>query len=397
MLPFFSRLLSSHPARHLIAIDIGSNTAIRSVLFTERGEERIVIKKECFELPVRERETDLIPLISEYLRRLFFRYLRIMSSLPDETLIGLGNHFTFNECTTLERRRERPHEPIHPAEFRDMIEKFLGEHREKTIAQARYTLQHIMPLQSTVDGYPISSLAPRTRGQTLGVALVATYTLAAFGTILSELRSILGGIELRFVSNQAAIGTALVSLLKVTEALIIKIGTKVTEVSILSDGAIRSTGALRIGGDHFTRAIAERLGVTITQAEELKRQLATTILPPKTLQGTERAIAAALEQWLAAIVAFLKQEERFLLPERVYLLGGGARLRAIAQALGAKPWYGELTFRERLDIQCLGAEDFKALTFRSGTVPFVGPEEVALAALVNRLIRRGAHPVSAVE
>lgn len=370
--------------QYFIAVDIGSNTAIRSLLFRICAHNATALKRREFELPVRGEEQELIPPTFEYLRNVFLEHIRELGQTPSSILVGLGNHFTFNEMTTVVHRRDHPLSPLQVNEFPAILRTFVDEHRAKTIDRRPYLLAHVMPFQISVDGYALESLAPDTRGQIIEITLFATYAEERFWLTISELRSVHGGLDIRFISNQAAIASALVSVLGIHDALTIKIGAKITEVSLLADDAIRFTGQFDKGGDDVTRTIAERLNIPRRDAERMKRQW-ETMLPVKTARTTlEDAVRAPVAGWVETLVELLKSEERFVLPERVMLLGGGARLGAIREVLMSASWFDQLTFLERLDIELLRAETLAAGLFGNSELPLSGPEDVALASLAIR-------------
>jgi cell division protein FtsA len=53
-------------------------------------------------------------------------------------------------------------------------------------------------------------------------------------------------------------------------ALVIDIGGGTTEFVVYSDGAIRHTGVLAVGGDHVSNDLAYGLKVPLSRAEKLK-------------------------------------------------------------------------------------------------------------------------------
>lgn len=379
-----------HPQpEHFAAIDIGSNKAIRSLRFDVQGQERVAMRKFSFELPERTRETDLIPLIGEHLRRLLFELVREMQSIPKRVLIGLGSHFTFNEMAVARRSRARAREPIRLPELEGMLAEFVGSHRDRTVAGGRYTLVHLMPFRIAVDGYPVATITRSTRGNLLEITLLATYALDSYWNMLDGLRRTLGGIDVRFMSNQAAVAAVLTSLLEIQDALLVKIGARTTEVSLLSGGSILFTGQFDSGGDIVTRAIAERLKIDIRSAERTKRQWDQASLPAAARLAAADAMRTAVARWQNELTSFLKRDERFMLPERAFIFGGGARLGELYRALTEARWFDGLTFLEKLDIQRLDAETIASRIFRNSDPLLHGPEDVALSALAARVNHQG--------
>lgn len=61
-------------------------------------------------------------------------------------------------------------------------------------------------------------------------------------------------------------------------ALVLDIGGGVTDYLVYSDGAIRHTGVLAVGGDHITNDISIGLRIPITRAEKLKVEEGTAML-----------------------------------------------------------------------------------------------------------------------
>ncbi|MEK9148208.1 MAG: hypothetical protein AAB650_02115, partial [Patescibacteria group bacterium] len=322
---------------------------------------------------------------NEYLRRLIFRYVKDMGRIPSEVLIGLGSHFTFNEIVTIRRIRPHPADLLRKDEFDGIIQEFLATSSLKTVGGSQYALAHLLPFRVMLDGYYLETTERQVRGKTIEMVIFATYARDEFWRALGKIQSMFGGLDMRFISNQAALAASLITVLGVRDALIVKIGSNITEVSLLGEGALLATGQFVKGGDAVTSAIAKELGISHADAERIKRQWEKTILPPKTSVSVREAMRHGAEEWLGELTAFLKHEERFLLPERIYILGGGARLKVLQHALEDHLWYGDLTFLEKLDIQLLEAEAIASRIFANTSSVLQGPEEVALAALASRV------------
>ncbi|MEK7108629.1 MAG: hypothetical protein AAB844_00755 [Patescibacteria group bacterium] len=383
MMATFSRLWNYERPKHFFVVDVGSNTTIRSLRFSKQHDTYTAISKSSFDLPNREDELDLIRPISEYLRRLLFRYVKEIGRVPQTTLIGLGSHFTFNEITTARRTRPRPSEPLRRDEFYELLRDFVEQARSPRGKGTSYVPAEVLPFRVTLDGYHIPAISRSTRGSVLEVTLLATYALAAYWEELIKLRSMLGGLNIHFIPNQAAIARAVVHVLKVRDALAVKIGAKITEVSLIGDGVLLSTGHFGRGGDQFTAAIHERLRIPWADAERMKQQFGTTLLPAGTGEVVRETLTTATGEWLTELSSYLKRDERFLLPERIYLLGGGARLGMVTEALAGQQWFGDLTFLETLIVERLDGEGIARSIFSNSNPPLEGPEDVALAALAS--------------
>lgn len=391
MFGFISRIFRTSRTRHYVAIDIGSNATIRSLLFNVTEGKRIAVKKQEIELPRRTTDSDLIPLIRTHLHRTLFQYITEAGRVPDKVIIGLGSYFTFNEVLVAKKERVDPHEAIRPTDLKDLLNEFIAAHQKKRVGDTTYALAHLMPFRVNVDGYRVDEVARQTKGRVIEIALFATYAEEAYWRALEGLRPIVGGLSIEFVSNQAAVAAALVSILKIRDVLLVKVSSRITEVSLVGDGAILFTGQFEVGGDYFTKSIAKGLDVSVSDAERIKRQWDDVVLPARARQRANEAIITATETWLAEFIKLLKRDERFVLPERVWLFGGGARLGALRETLASRHWYGELTFLEQLHVELLSAERLSSLVFANGEPLLTGVEDVTLAALASRVVERVEH------
>lgn len=147
---------------------------------------------------------------------------------------------------------------------------------------------------------------------------------------------------------------AVARLLEVTEegklsTLIIDIGPATTDIAVLDSSAIRVTGSVGIGGNTFTLDIANKLGVSLENAHQLK------VLNGLTLSPRQAKITNALKPSLERIVTEAKKVIRYYNErlndekqiEQVLVVGGGSNVPGIGDyftnalvmpARVASPW-----------------------------------------------------------
>ena len=134
-------------------------------------------------------------------------------------------------------------------------------------------------------------------------------------------------------------------------ALVIDIGGGTTDYAVYSDGVIKHTGVLAVGGDHVSNDLGHGLKVPLSRAEKLKlehgcalvdeamkgRTLTITNehnLPLKTInvEHLQRIMSLRLEEIFQIIAADLEQAGLTdYLRAGVFLCGGGARVPQIAK------------------------------------------------------------------
>jgi cell division protein FtsA len=132
-------------------------------------------------------------------------------------------------------------------------------------------------------------------------------------------------------------------------SLVIDMGAGTTEYAVYSEGIIKHTGVLAVGGDHVSNDLAYGLKIPMSRAEQLKREHGSAILdpsvkgqtisPPAELGRTNKPINL---EHLRRIMS-LRLEEIFMLIARdlsnvgllerlrsgVFICGGGARIPQI--------------------------------------------------------------------
>ena len=134
-------------------------------------------------------------------------------------------------------------------------------------------------------------------------------------------------------------------------ALVIDIGGGTTDYVVYTDGVIKHTGVLAVGGDHISNDLAYGLKVPLSRAEklklehgsamvndELKGQVVTIAnelgLPLKTVnvEHLQRIMSLRVEELFQLIAQDLEQAGLFdYLRAGVFLCGGGARIPNIAK------------------------------------------------------------------
>jgi len=134
-------------------------------------------------------------------------------------------------------------------------------------------------------------------------------------------------------------------------ALVIDFGAGTTEFAVYSDGVIKHTGVLAVGGDHVTNDLAYGLKVSQSRAESLKKEHGAALagetaddqplqltsdhgLPMKTVSRTNllRIMAMRVEELLELIAGDL--EHRGLLDylrAGVFISGGGANMPGLRE------------------------------------------------------------------
>ena len=137
-------------------------------------------------------------------------------------------------------------------------------------------------------------------------------------------------------------------------ALVIDLGAGTTDYAVYSEGVIKHTGVLAVGGDHLTNDLAHGLKVPLSRAEQLKIEHGAALLaesahgriititnelglPLKTinLEHLQRIMALRLQEILEVVAEDVRQTGLLhYLSAGVFLCGGGARIAQIDKLAG---------------------------------------------------------------
>jgi len=112
------------------------------------------------------------------------------------------------------------------------------------------------------------------------------------------------------------------------------VGGGTTDVAVVRQGGIDGTRMFALGGRAFTKSLADRLDMPFARAEELKVDFAKGVHVERK-QEISQIIDEDVAVWQAGVELVLEEFAKSgMLPGRIYLCGGGARLPQISAALG---------------------------------------------------------------
>jgi cell division protein FtsA len=300
---------------------------------------------------------------------------------PSAVVIGIAGELVKGSTASLAARRDDPRLALDEAELQRVVERVqeaaLHEAEERIawesgLDQLDVRLVHAAIVEMKIDGYPVSNPIGFT-GAHLEMAIFNAFAPMVHLGALQSVASALGLDLLGVIAEPYAVATCLnPGELGDTGAIFIDVGGGTTDVALVRHGGIAGTKMLALGGRAFTKSVADRFGLPFGRAEALKVAAADGVeLPEGAVPAGE--LAEALEAdagvWLGGVelmIADLSEGE--LLPARIYLCGGGARLPQISAVLAADDWWRRLPFARRPEVHALSPGDVAGITDATGTL-----------------------------
>ena len=208
-------------------------------------------------------------------------------------------------------------------------------------ASLAFQVQDAIPIpvdQAVLDYHPLEEFESESGARMLRVLLVAAGREMVDGLLAAVAQAGLrpSRVDLTSFAVLRAMRGAGAELGGTTSDALVDIGAAVTNIIVHQGDVPHFVRVLLMGGDDITHAVAERLGVPVEQAEEVKQR--------GRLAGAEGGDDHPASRAIDATGALLIEEVRGSLDyyrtqggaariDRVVLSGGGARLEGLAERL----------------------------------------------------------------
>jgi cell division protein FtsA len=315
--------------------------------------------------------------------------------MPRSVVIGIAGELVKGMTASLAARRSDPRRPLDEAELQHVVARVQddalreAERRigwESGIERLDVRLVHAAIVEMKIDGYPVSNPIGFT-GSHLELAIFNAFApmvhLGALQSVAAALHLELLGV----IAEPYAVATCLApGELGDAGAVFIDVGGGTTDVALVRRGGIAGTKMLALGGRAFTKGLAERFALPFDRAEALKlaaangEELTEPAVPREELEAALHADAGVWLDGIELMVGDLAEGE--LLPARIFLCGGGARLPQIATALASDGWWRHLPFSRRPEVRPLAPDDVAGL--RDATGMLVTRQDVTPMALAHQ-------------
>jgi cell division protein FtsA len=289
---------------------------------------------------------------------------------PTQVVIGIAGELVKGFTTTHAQERKKADQPISESELQRLIDGVQREalrQAERSITwetglpHVDVRLVHAAVTGAKIDGYPLTNpVGFQGRHVEIGIfnAFAPLVHLGALQSVASQLDLEL----LEVVAEPYAVARVLGSeQVRQAGALFIDIGGGTTDVALVRGGGIEGTRMFALGGRAFTKSIADRLELPFPRAEALKVDYARG-LPVDGRDDVAAIVAEDIGVWAAGVELVLEElAGGDLLPGRIYLCGGGARLPETKTVLEQERWWKALPFARPPEVTIMSPDQVESI------------------------------------
>ncbi len=273
---------------------------------------------------------------------------------PQQAVVGVGGENCWCLTTTVRLNRPDPQKEIESEEIEKLNEQiFRAALMQATPQMSQFLGDPELTLQlidSDVLFYKTDGqVVTEPTGQRGKVLECSTFTAYSPTSYLGQLSEVLKELDLNLWAVSSLMSILVKALANTSpldfNAIILDVGGKVTDVAIVFGGGIWGSRPLPLGGETFTTALSEPLGLGREEAEAKKIAYANHQLRDEDVLKVREGLKPAVELWLAGVEAALADFEGIrTFPNRIILTGGGANLEELKEGLATYPLMRVLPF-----------------------------------------------------
>jgi cell division protein FtsA len=292
-----------------------------------------------------------------------------------QVIIGIAGELVKGFTTSVSQERRHPDQQLSARELDSLIESVQREalrEAERTITwetglpNVDIRLVHAAVTGATIDGYAVTNPV-NFHGRHVRISVFNAFAplihLGALQTVAAMLELDLVAI----VAEPYAVARCMDDeQVQQSGALFIDVGGGTTDVALVRQGGIEGTRMFALGGRAFTKSLADRLELPFARAEDIKVDFAKGVAVDRA-DEVGQIVAEDVTVWQAGVELILEEFGKTgLLPGRIYLCGGGARLPQIGAALRDPEFARHLSFARPPQVEAINVDQVAQLTDATG-------------------------------
>ena len=260
-----------------------------------------------------------------------------------QVIIGIAGELVKGFTTSVSQERKKPDQQLTARELDSLIEtvqKDALREAERTVTwetglpNVDIRLVHAAVTGATIDGYTVTNPVG-FHGRHVRISVFNAFAPLIHLGALQTVASMLDLELVAIVAEPYAVARCMDDdQVQQAGALFIDVGGGTTDVALVRQGGIEGTRMFALGGRAFTKSLADRLDLPFARAEEIEGRLSPRASTSSARRRSAEIIGEDVAVWQAGVELVLEEFARSgMLPGRIYLCGGGARLPQIGAAL----------------------------------------------------------------
>ena len=343
-------LIKKNSDSDFLALDI-SPSSIKAIFFSEEDNSKFIAKG------VSIYETERYGLTKKQIKMAVTECFNQTGLTAKNTIVGLSGDQVFGFLLIAKKKRKKADLEISQKEMQNVYQtvKKVAYRQVKDkwgvlfandidFAPLDLVVTTIMIDKKVVDN-PVGLI-----GETISVSVFCSYSeLSYYSWLVKALKSL--------NLNVLGVTTSLYAQSKILSKesknyIVIDIGRFHTDIAIILGENIVQTRTFDLGGDYFSRALADELKVAREVADGKKEAVLSKTLPEDEAEKVNEILYSAGKDWriaLATVLTSMKGIKSY--PEYIYLTGGGANLPILQELLHEEAWRQPLLFAGNIEIR----------------------------------------------
>lgn len=356
--------LQKKKINRFLALDIGTE-AVKALIFEKQGEKTIILgsSSQYFDsfsvFDGRDFEQEVL---KKAVLKVINAAQEIAKIKTNFTFLGLPANVLKARVIFQDFRRENPKNIIDEKEKKEIQETIL-KGAERGISQVYALEAGILPqdiqfidlkiLEAKIDGYEVPGIQGYD-GKNLRFRVLATFSPEYY---LENFFKISQDLNLKILKIVHPAQNLTAALLEEDNAIFLDVGGNLTQVFLIRNGKLEIVNEYGIGGETFSRALSEVLGLTKVRARIMKERYSKGLLSTEARKRIQEILFPHIEDWFSGLKSKLKKTKG-LIPSSIFLFGDGSLLPGIKEILTEGSWKG-LHFTDEPRVKFIYPKDFK--------------------------------------
>ena len=314
-----------------------------------------------------------------------------------QVIIGIAGELVKGFTTSVSQERRKPDQQMSARELDSLIDGVQREalrDAERTVTwetglpNVDIRLVHAAVTGATIDGYAVTNPVG-FHGRHVRISIFNAFAPLIHLGALQTVASMLDLELVAIVAEPYAVARCLADeQVEQTGALFIDVGGGTTDVALVRQGGIEGTRMFALGGRAFTKSLADRLELPFARAEEIKVDFAKGVQVERH-DEVSQIVAEDVAVWSAGVELVLEEFAKSgMLPGRLYVCGGGARLPQIGAALRDAEFARHLPFARPPQVEAISVAEVAQIEDATGLL--ADEQDIPPMALAHQALEMGA-------